>query len=170
MPPDTSADSLTLEAATTSADLSPGREVLPHLEQLAEQVAGFIGAAKAGNTLWAYAADWRDFTSWCAAHRRPSLPASPETVALYIADLAGRRTAATIGCRLTAIARLHEMAGQASAFWKSFSNGSNVADRSGRNCGSRFARGADSCPAEDRPKFGRLRRCVRFKLLILRNL
>ncbi len=93
MPPDAIAidDALTLDPASQSADLSPDTEVVPHLEQLADQVATFIGAAKAGNTLRAYAADWRDFTAWCSDHRRPSLPASPETVALYIADLAGRR-------------------------------------------------------------------------------
>jgi integrase len=48
----------------------------------------FIRAAKAPATVRAYAADWRHFTAWCAEHGLSALPATPDTVALYLADLA----------------------------------------------------------------------------------
>jgi integrase len=48
----------------------------------------FIRAAKAPATVRAYAADWRHFTAWCSEHGLASLPATPDTVALYLADLA----------------------------------------------------------------------------------
>ena len=54
----------------------------------AEAARGFAERAKAENTKRAYRADWRDFRSWCAEHGRDALPASPETVTLYIADRA----------------------------------------------------------------------------------
>jgi integrase len=52
----------------------------------------FIRAAKAPATVRAYGADWRHFIGWCAEHGLVSLPATPDTVALYLADLA-RETA-----------------------------------------------------------------------------
>src|SRR5271155_210182 len=48
----------------------------------------FIRAAKAPATVRAYAADWRHFTAWCGEHGLSALPATPDTVALYLADLA----------------------------------------------------------------------------------
>ena len=48
----------------------------------------FIRAAKAPATVRAYAADWRHFTAWCTEHDLSALPATPDTVALYLADLA----------------------------------------------------------------------------------
>jgi site-specific recombinase XerD len=81
------------------------------LVELADQARDYARAAKAANTLRAYRADWRDFAAWCDRHGRPALPAVAETVALYLADLAGRRKPATIGRRLTAIAQAHRAAG-----------------------------------------------------------
>ncbi|TCL79404.1 MULTISPECIES: site-specific integrase [unclassified Rathayibacter] len=46
-------------------------------------------ASIAGNTRRAYQGDLRSFVAWCAAAGRPHLPASPETVAEYLADRAG---------------------------------------------------------------------------------
>ncbi|MBO0985020.1 site-specific integrase [Rathayibacter sp. SD072] len=51
-------------------------------------------ASIAGNTRRAYESDLRAFVSWCAANGRPHLPASPETVAEYLADRAGILTTA----------------------------------------------------------------------------
>ncbi len=47
------------------------------LADVAEQAKDYARGAKAPNTWRAYAADWRDFVSWCAAHDLPSLPAAP---------------------------------------------------------------------------------------------
>ena len=58
------------------------------LATLAEEARAFVGAAKAPATLRAYRSDWAHFQAWCGAHGADALPASPETVALYLTDLA----------------------------------------------------------------------------------
>ena len=64
------------------------------------------------NTVRAYTSDVRDFADWCAEQRVALLPASPETVLLYITDLAQRGAkASTIQRRLPAISHAHELAG-----------------------------------------------------------
>jgi len=79
---------------------------------LAERARGYAERAKADNTVRAYRADWRDFAAWCEARAQPALPAPPETVALYLTDLAGMgRKASTIGRRLSAISQAHQLAG-----------------------------------------------------------
>src|SRR5437899_944125 len=40
-------------------------ELLAELEDLADQARAFVGATRAPNTVRAYAADWRDFLSFC---------------------------------------------------------------------------------------------------------
>jgi site-specific recombinase XerD len=90
------------------------------LGEIAQFVAELRGAARAaaeasraGSTERAYETDWRDFNAFAARIGRGSQrPAEPETVALYVADLARRgRAAATIARRLTAIAVYHRAAG-----------------------------------------------------------
>ena len=80
------------------------------LVPLADQARDYARAPKAANTLRAYRADWRHFAAWCERHGRSALPAAPETVALYLAELGGQRKTATIGRRLTAIAQAHKAA------------------------------------------------------------
>lgn len=65
----------------------------------------------ARNTAVSYECDWRDFTRWAAAAGRASLPASPETVCCYLADLAKTRKVSTVVRRKSAIAHYHEAAG-----------------------------------------------------------
>jgi integrase len=71
----------------------------------------YIDAATAPNTRRAYRSDWEHFTHWCTAYELASLPATPETVALYLAALAGVAKVSTVGRRLTAIAKAHRAAG-----------------------------------------------------------
>jgi integrase len=47
----------------------------------------YKSAGLAHNTVLSYARDWRVFTSWTDAAGRSALPASPETVELYVCDL-----------------------------------------------------------------------------------
>lgn len=85
------------------------------LEQLIARANTFISNARAASTVRAYRSDWRDFTSWCQAHQLQFLPATPETIALYITDLAsGPLAVATIVRRLTSISKAHAAAGHAS--------------------------------------------------------
>jgi len=83
----------------------------PDLEDLIEKARSYIHAAKAPATLRAYRTDFEDFTRFCKEHDLPYLPATPTTVALYIADRAATLRAATINRRLTSITKAHQAAG-----------------------------------------------------------
>lgn len=84
------------------------------LASLGRQAREFAAAAKAGNTIRAYQADWRDFREWCEAHQLASLPAIPQTVALYLTDRAATLKTSSLARRLTTINRAHQAACQAS--------------------------------------------------------
>lgn len=84
---------------------------VPSLEELIQKAKSFVASAKAPATLKAYRNDWRDFESWCRVHNLPSLPSTPETIALYISDRASTRAVSTITRRLTSITKAHQAAG-----------------------------------------------------------
>lgn len=77
-----------------------------------EAAQTYVAHAKASNTLRAYRADWQDFVTWCDAHGVQPLPALPETVALYLSDLAasGKKTS-TLQRRISSISQAHQAAG-----------------------------------------------------------
>lgn len=81
------------------------------VHKLEESARDFIGAARAENTTRAYRSDWADFTTWCESHAVASLPAAPDTVALYITDRAATLKASTIQRRIVAISQAHQAAG-----------------------------------------------------------
>jgi site-specific recombinase XerD len=82
------------------------------LEQLIARANTFISRARAASTVRAYRSDFADFVRWSKIHGLKSMPASPETIALYITDLASKPLAvATIVRRLTAISKTHAAAG-----------------------------------------------------------
>ena len=61
--------------------------------------ADYRRAARADNTRRAYRAEVAAFTDWCAAHGQTALPASPETVAAFLAAEAGGGSPSTpYGC------------------------------------------------------------------------
>jgi integrase len=86
-----------------SADVVPS----PSLERARE----FARQSKAENTLRGYRNDWKDFCGWCGSRELCPLPASPETVAGYIADCAGHLKVGSIQRRLNAIAEAHKAVG-----------------------------------------------------------
>jgi integrase len=94
------------------ADYAPGDA----LYATAQSAGEYIQASKAVATRRAYDSDWRHFDAWCTRHTLVALPATPQTVALYIAYLAKPadgeppRKAATISRRLTAINTVHKLA------------------------------------------------------------
>ena len=81
------------------------------LQHDAEQ---FVRAAKAAATVRAYRSDWAHFRAWCDQHALSPLPASAQTVALYLTALAATHRPATMTRRLTAITKAHQMAGEPS--------------------------------------------------------
>ncbi len=88
------------------ADVVPS-PALPPLDQVRE----YIRASKAENTLRGYQSDWRAFCAWTDARRLCAMPASPETVAAFIADCAGRLKVGSVQRRLNAIAEAHKAVG-----------------------------------------------------------
>jgi site-specific recombinase XerD len=76
-----------------------------------QQVREFIRASKAQSTIRGYRADWRDFCGWCDSRGLNPLPASPETVASYIAECAGRLKAGSVQRRINAIAEAYKAVG-----------------------------------------------------------
>ena len=101
---------------TTSAKTLPGgeRRLDDRLQETARRARRYFESARAPATVRAYASDLADFETWCKieAGGLSTLPATAQTVALYIADTAGRGLkASTISRRLTAISVLHKAAG-----------------------------------------------------------
>lgn len=75
-------------------------------------VRAYIAAEKSDNTRRAYRSDWAHFTAWCADAGETPLPASPPTVARYLAALADQTLApSTIERRAAAIRYAHKAAG-----------------------------------------------------------
>ncbi len=88
----------------------------------AEGAREYLAASRAANTHRSYRTGWRQFETWCEQRHLTPLPASSETVALYVVDLvAGNVTTATgsstkakpatIDTRLAAIGAAHRAAG-----------------------------------------------------------
>ena len=101
-----------METSIVKAGIA-GRE-LGTLAPIAESAREYMRHAKAENTIVAYRSDWRHFTGWCEQHGRESIPASPETVALYLSDLAREHKASTVTRRAVAINQAHQAAGHES--------------------------------------------------------
>jgi len=71
--------------ASTRAAFGAGSGVL---DRLADTARDYARAAASDNTLKAYAGDWTHFTRWCRLKGTDPLPPAPETIGLYLADLA----------------------------------------------------------------------------------
>lgn len=100
-----------MEVITTEtgkgADVVPSPTLSPSLDQVRE----YIRASKAENTLRGYQSDWRAFCAWCEPRGLCPMPATPETVAAFIADCAGRLKVGSVQRRLNAIAEAHKAVG-----------------------------------------------------------
>jgi site-specific recombinase XerD len=81
------------------------------LAEIADRASEFIHQSKAKNTIRAYRADWTHFEGWCIEHGQASLPATADTVALYVTDLSSTHKTATITRRISAISQAHQIAG-----------------------------------------------------------
>jgi site-specific recombinase XerD len=92
----------------------PETPALVLVRRSAEQAQGYAENSKAPATRRGYASDWKNFTAWCASAGLDSLPARPETVALYISGLAETHKPATIGRHLASIASAHKARGLSS--------------------------------------------------------
>lgn len=87
----------------------PIRPVSPH--EIAQPHLDDIRGAVSPNTLRAYGSDFRAWERWCRTQDRAPFPASEESVADYLRELAGSASASTVGRRLAAIAWAHKAKG-----------------------------------------------------------
>jgi site-specific recombinase XerD len=83
---------------------------LVELTNLTEQVKGYAESALADSTRRAYKQAWQEFTLWCEQYGASPLPASPETLAAYLAHLAESLKVSTIQKKLSAISQAHQVA------------------------------------------------------------
>jgi len=92
------------------SDRTPRTEIGP-LSEIADRASDFVRHSKSDNTVRAYQSDWSHFESWCRAHGQVPLPATAETVGLYLADLSTTHKTATLIRRISAISQMHQIAG-----------------------------------------------------------
>jgi integrase len=77
------------------------------VERLAAAAVAYAEASRASSTRRAYDSNWRSFSEWCRARGLTDLPATADSVALYIAGLAPTKSVATIARHLAAIRAAH---------------------------------------------------------------
>ena len=110
MTPDTEEDPGSFLATTgpTRKDL----ELSTSDQGAAQAVADGLRDAKATNTRRAYASAWKTFHNWTVLTGRESMPAEPQTVALYLSHLAAEgKSIATISQARAAISHAHAAEG-----------------------------------------------------------
>jgi len=83
----------------------------PSQLSLAKKTAAYEQAALSPNTQRAYNSMWKKFELWCLENRCSSLPASTETIALYLGSLGGQVSFSTLDSTIAAIEKIHEQRG-----------------------------------------------------------
>ena len=78
------------------------------LDEAQAAAEGYAKGSRSAATWRAYESDWKTFGAWCHSVERPALPATPATVALFVAAQAKLGIApSTLGRRLAAIRLMH---------------------------------------------------------------
>ena len=95
---------------TTELEATAPQLPAPFTEEDKEELRGFVTSSRSENTRRAYASDWASFTAWCQKAGRCSMPADPETVAVYISKQSRRLKVSTIQRHLAAIGQAHKAA------------------------------------------------------------
>lgn len=99
-------------------EVVPGASLPTHLEETVRAAREYAIAARAPNTLRAYRSDVEDFSTYCRVELGGAspLPANPETVALYVTDIAHGRNlkVSTIERRLASVSAWHKSHGHPS--------------------------------------------------------
>lgn len=82
--------------------------LLEELEASLSRLEAFANQAWAENTRRAYAADWEHFSDWCERHERRALPATTDTIGLYLGAIVDDYSLATLERRLATISSMHK--------------------------------------------------------------
>lgn len=80
---------------------------------LIKKTIAYEQASLSTNTLRSYWSMWKKFETWCNANNMAAMPASAETVAIYIASLGESVSFSTLDSTLAAIEMAHEKSGMA---------------------------------------------------------
>ena len=91
-------------------ELTPAPATLPSVavQEAAADAETFAAASRAASTWRAYESDWRIFTTWCQQMDLAAVPATPATVAMFLAAEAKKDTApSTLNRRLSALRLMH---------------------------------------------------------------
>lgn len=97
--------------------VTPPRSAIAQLEldQALDAARRYSRKSRADSTWRAYRSDWHQFEAWCQTVALPSLPADPDTVAMFVASQADDGlNPSTLNRRLAAIRLVHLGAGHAS--------------------------------------------------------
>lgn len=103
-----------LAALLRPASRSPRTARPDALDALIDRTAEVYSRALTDRTRLSYASRWRQFERWCGQHRFQSLPATAETVMMFLADAAdgdAPLSLSTLRGRTAAINRVHLEAG-----------------------------------------------------------
>ena len=84
---------------------------MARLHDVADRANAFAQKSRADHTKRAYRADWTLFRSWCDEHDLRPLPADPQTIVLYISDVADQYKLTTLERKLSAISQAHKTSG-----------------------------------------------------------
>jgi site-specific recombinase XerD len=100
-----------LRPENSTSLIIPENNEVGSLGEVAQRASEFASQSKAKNTIRGYTSDWSQFCRWCSGNALSCLPATPETVALYVTDLAAQHKPATLNRHLAAISQTHQIAG-----------------------------------------------------------
>lgn len=100
--------------STTSTDVELTSTTVDRTADLRDRAREFAIASRSDSTLAAYASDLRHFSAWADENNLAAMPATPETVAVYLTSMADSFKASTISRRVAAISVAHQAAGLAS--------------------------------------------------------
>ena len=93
-------------------ELRESLELSGHDREAAQAVANGVRDAKAGTTRRVYGSVWQQFLVWAEVSGHPTLPATPQSVALYLGYLVAEGKAmATIEHARATISHFHAAAG-----------------------------------------------------------
>jgi site-specific recombinase XerD len=96
---------------TEAAELVPITPGGMNLIAVAMRAQDYLNSARTRNTIRGYRSSFLQFQRWCRSVGLESMPASPETIAMYIGAEAGRLKASTLHHHLAAISKAHKTAG-----------------------------------------------------------
>ena len=70
-----------------------------------------LRSSKASNTLRAYKADYKDFSSFCIRNGFKTMPSEPKVITLYLTHLSKSSKFSTLKRRLASISVIHKISG-----------------------------------------------------------